>query len=64
MIHRSFAKRVSKLHSKRQSKTSQVEREALTVIITYLDELAAHKRSGDPTVQDEIIAVNKYLRSQ
>ena len=64
MTNRSFDMRLSKLHAKRRPKIPQVEREALNVLITYLDELAARKVSGDPTVQDEIIAVNNYLRSQ
>lgn len=63
MANRSFDVRISKLHAKRQSKTSQVERDALTVIITYLDELSARKVAGDLTVQGEIVAVNNYLRS-
>lgn len=63
MIHRSFDKRVSKLVAKRQSKTSQVERKALADIITYLDGLAARKVAGDPTVQAEIEAVNRFLRA-
>lgn len=64
MTNRSFDMRLSKLYAKRRPKISQVEREALNVLITYLDELAARKVSGDPTVQDEIDVVNKYLGSQ
>ena len=64
MTNRNFNMRLSKLYAKRQSKTSQVESVALTAIITYLDELAARKVAGDPTVQVEIVAVNNYLRSQ
>lgn len=63
MTHRGFGKRVSKLDAKRQSNTSQVEREALAEIITYLDELAARKVMGDLSVQAEIEAVNKFLKA-
>ena len=64
MTNRNFKMRLSKLYAKRQSKTSQVESEALTAIITYLDELAARKVAGDPIVQNEIEAVNDFLRAQ
>ena len=60
----SFEKRVAKLNAKRQSKTSEVEREALADIITYLDDLAARKIMGDPFVQAEIEAVNTLFRAQ
>ena len=48
----------------RQSKPTQVEREALASIIAYLDELAARKVLGDPFVQAEIEAVNTFFRAQ
>ena len=64
MTHRNFYKRVLKLDAERQSKTSPMEREALTEIIAYFDALAARKVNGDPYVQAEIEAVNKFLRAQ
>ena len=64
MTNRNFNMRLSILYAKRQSKTSQVESVALTAIITYLDELAARKVAGDPIVQNEIEAVNDFLRAQ
>jgi len=64
MTNRNFNMRLSILYAKRQSKTSQVESVALTAIITYLDELAARKVAGDPIVQNEIGAVNDFLRAQ
>ena len=64
MTHRNFYKRVSKLDAERQSKTSQMEQEALTEIIAHLDALAARKVDGDPFVQAEIEALNKFLRAQ
>ena len=48
----------------RQSKPTQVEREALANIIAYLDELAARKVLDDPFVQSEIEAANTFLRAQ
>ena len=64
MAHRNFDKRLTVLQRQQISRSSVTETAALSSIITYLDELAARKVSGDPTVQDEIIAVNNYLRSQ
>ena len=64
MTHRNFYKRVLKLDAARQSTPTQVEREALAGIIAYLDALAARKVNGDPFVQAEIEAVNKFLRAQ
>ena len=64
MTHRSFYKRVLKLDAERQVETSQMEQEALAEIFAYLDALAARKVDGDPFVQAEIEAVNKFLRAQ
>lgn len=64
MLHRNFDTRLALLQRQHNSKSSATETAALSIIITYLNELAARKVSGDPTVQDEIIAVNNYLRSQ
>ena len=64
MTYRSFEKRVCKLDTMLQSKPTQVEREALANIIAHLDALAARKVDGDPFVQAEIEAVNKFLRAQ
>ena len=64
MTFRSFDKRVCKLDTMRQSKPTQVEREALANIIAYLDELAARKVLGDPFVQSEMEAANTFLRAK
>jgi hypothetical protein len=63
MAHRNFNARLTLLQRQQNSRSSAAETAALSAVITYLDELAARKRSGDPTVQDEIVAVNNYLQS-
>jgi len=64
MAQSSFDRRLALLQRQQNSIASATETAALFALLTYLDELAARKVSGDPTVQDEIIAVNNYLRSQ
>ena len=64
MAHRNFDTRLAHLQRQQNSRSSVTEATALCAIITYLNKLAARKRSGDPTVQDEIIAVNNLLRSK
>ena len=57
-------KRINVVKSRIPLKVEPEEEAALQYILGYLDTLAYRKQTGDPTVQAEIEAVGKMMRTQ
>ena len=57
-------KRINAVKSRVPVSVDPEEEKALKYILGYLDTLAHRKQTGDPTVQAEIEAVGKMMRTQ
>ena len=57
-------KRINAVKSRVPVSVDPEEEKALQYILGYLDTLAHRKQTGDPTVQAEIEAVGKMMRTQ
>ena len=64
MSSQALKKRLNAVKSRIPVPVEPEEEKALQYIIGYLDTLAHRKQTGDPTVQVEIEAVGKMMRTQ
>ena len=64
MSSQALSRRLNKVKSRIPLSVDPEEEAALKYILGYLDALAHRKQTGDPTVQAEIEAVCKMMRSQ
>ena len=64
MSSQALNRRINAVKSRIPLKVEPEEEAALQYILGYLDTLAYRKQTGDPTVQAEIEAVGKMLRTQ
>ena len=64
MSSQALNKRINAIKSRIPLAVKPEEEKALKYILGYLDTLAHRKRTGDPTVQAEIEAVGKMIRSE
>ncbi len=64
MSSQALSRRLNKVKSRIPLSVDPEEEKALQYILGYLDTLAHRKQTGDPTVQAEIEAVGKMMRSE
>ena len=64
MSSQALSRRLNKVKSRIPLSVDPEEEKALQYILGYLDTLAHRKQTGDPTVQVEIEAVGKMMRTQ
>ena len=64
MSLQALSRRLNKVKSRIPLSVDPEEEKALQYILGYLDTLAHRKQTGDPTVQAEIEAVGKMMRSE
>ena len=64
MSSQALNKRLNAVKSRVPVSVDPEEEKALQYILGYLDTLAHRKQTGDPTVQAEIEAVGKMMRTQ
>ena len=64
MSSRALSRRLNAVKSRIPLSIVPEEEAALQYILGYLDTLAHRKQTGDPTVQAEIEAVGKMMRTQ
>ena len=64
MTSQALNKRINAVKSRVPVSVDPEEEKALQYILGYLDTLAHRKQTGDPTVQAEIEAVGKMMRTQ
>ena len=64
MSLRALSRRLNKVKSRIPLSVDPEEEKALQYILGHLDTLAHRKQTGDPTVQAEIEAVGKMMRTQ
>ena len=64
MSSQTLNKRINAAKSRIPVSVKLEEEKALKYILGYLDTLAHRKQTGDPTVQAEIKAVGKMMRTQ
>ena len=64
MSSQALNKRLNAVKSRIPVSAKPEEEKALQYILGYLDTLAHRKQTGDPTVQAEIEAVGKMMRSE
>ena len=64
MSSQTLNRRINAVKSRIRVTVNPEEEAALKYILDYLDTLANRKQTGDPTVQAEIDAVGKMMRTQ
>ena len=64
MSSRALSRRLNAVKSRIPVSVEPEEQAALQYILGYLDTLAHRKQTGDPTLQAEIEAVGKMMRTQ
>ena len=64
MSLQALSRRLNKVKSRIPLSVDPEEEKALQYILGHLDTLAHRKQTGDPTVQAEIEAVGKMMRTQ
>ena len=64
MSSQTLNRRINAVKSRIPVSVDPEEEKALQYILVYLDTLAHRKQTGDPTVQAEIEAVGKMMRTQ
>ena len=64
MSSQTLNRRINAVKSRIPVTVKPEEEAALQYILGYLDTLAHRKQTGDPTVQAEIEAVGKMMRTQ
>ena len=64
MSSQALKRRINAVKSRIPAPVEPEEEAALKYILGYLDTLAHRKKTGDPTVQAEIEAVGKMIRTQ
>ena len=64
MSSQALNRRLNAVKSRIPLSVDPEEEAALKYILGYLDTLASRKRTGDPTVQAEIEAVGKMMRTK
>ena len=64
MSSQALSRRINAVKSRIPVTVNPEEEAALQRILGYLDTLAHRKQTGDPTVQAEIEAVGKMMRTQ
>ena len=64
MSSQALSRRLNKVKSRIPLSVDPEEEKALQYILGHLDTLAHRKQTGDPTVQAEIEAVGKVMRTQ
>ena len=64
MSSQALNRRLNKVKSRIPLSVDPEEEKPLQYIIGYLDALAHRKQTGDPTVQAEIEAVGKMMKTQ
>ena len=64
MTSQTLNRRINAVKSRIPLTVEPEEEAALQYILGYLDTLAHRKQTGDPTVQAEIEAVGKMMRTQ
>ena len=64
MSSQALTRRLNVVKSRIPLSVDPEEEKALQYILGYLDTLAHRKQTGDPTVQAEIEAVGKMMRTQ
>ena len=64
MSSQALSRRLNKVKSRIPLSVDPEEEKALQYILGHLDTLAHRKQTGDPTVQAEIEAVGKMMRTQ
>ena len=64
MSSQTLNRRINAVKSRIPVTVNPEEEAALKYILDYLDTLAHRKQTGDPTVQAEIDAVGKMMRTQ
>ena len=64
MSSQTLNKRINAVKSRIPVSVKLEKEKALKYILGYLDTLAYRKQTGDPTVQAEIEAVGKMMRTQ